>query len=213
MQHRTCTRTRTHHRTRTRTTAHIAHALDRRLSFEDHHQRTSASRGRRTTWISSRRRRRDSSACSSSPATTNTTPRTGTVRRFSQQRHDTTHDTARTHHTRHRTHAHTRRDTVHREIAEFCSTFDNLHFLQMSSVLLEDNGSPATQLRYAVSCVVQDVSCVSCRVVACRAGRSCRACRVNELGLNNTQGTRCAFLVPLCGTTARRRISIRSRAP
>ncbi|ELR14512.1 Serine/threonine protein phosphatase [Acanthamoeba castellanii str. Neff] len=32
------------------------------------------------------------------------------------------------------------RDTVHRQISEFCSTFDNLHFLQMSSVLLEDNG-------------------------------------------------------------------------
>ncbi|ELR18439.1 uncharacterized protein ACA1_300360 [Acanthamoeba castellanii str. Neff] len=31
-------------------------------------------------------------------------------------------------------------DTVHRQIREFCSTFDNLHFLHMSSVLLEDNG-------------------------------------------------------------------------
>jgi hypothetical protein len=32
------------------------------------------------------------------------------------------------------------RETVHREIEDFCSSIPNLHFLQMSSILLEDNG-------------------------------------------------------------------------
>jgi hypothetical protein len=78
---------------------------------------------------------------------------------------------------------------VHRQISEFCSTFDNLHFLQMSSVLLEDNGSrravcvwrvPCYHTFALVSCRVVSCRVVSCRVVSCRVV-SCRvvSCRVS----------------------------------